>query len=122
MKKQETKEAGKTPANTAKKTTEANTEGRGRRVEVIGEVVSNKMQKTISVQIVRLMRHKKYGKFISSSSVFKAHDEKNVAKIGDTVLLYHSRPLSKTKRWVLAEVLKSKLSAPEVNMDGGVKV
>ena len=101
-----------------KKATGGTTPGRGRRVEVTGEVVSNKMQKTISVQVVRLMRHKKYGKFISSSSVFKAHDEKNVAKIGDTVLLYHSRPLSKTKRWVLAEVLKSKVSAPELNESG----
>ncbi len=91
---------------------------RGRRVEVIGEVVSNKMQKTISVQIFRLVRHKKYGKFIRRSSVFKAHDEKNTAKIGDTVLLYHARPLSKTKRWVLAEVLKTKADAPEINTDG----
>ena len=112
-----TKTAGKAPVKSA----EAQASDRGRRVEVIGEVVSNKMQKTISVQIVRLQRHKKYGKFISSSSVFKAHDEKNVAKIGDTVLLYHSRPLSKTKRWVLAEVLKSKVSAPELGADVGVQ-
>jgi small subunit ribosomal protein S17 len=80
---------------------------RGRRVEVVGQVVSNKMAKTISVQIFRLVRHKKYGKFMRRSSVFKAHDEKNVAKIGDTVRLYHTRPLSKTKRWMLAEVLQS---------------
>jgi small subunit ribosomal protein S17 len=79
---------------------------RGRRIEVVGEVVSNKMDKTISVQIYRLVRHKKYGKFIRRSSVFKAHDEKNVAKMGDTVRIVHTRPLSKTKRWMLAEVVK----------------
>jgi small subunit ribosomal protein S17 len=79
---------------------------RGRRVEVVGEVVSDKMDKTIAVQIFRLIRHKKYGKFIRRSSVFKAHDEKNVAKVGDTVRLFHSKPLSKTKRWILAEVVQ----------------
>ncbi len=118
MKKQEAKATGQNTGKATGKTTEST---RGRRVEVIGEVVSNKMQKTISVQIVRLMRHKKYGKFISHSSVFKAHDEKNVAKIGDTVLLVHSRPLSKTKRWILAEVLKSKMNAPEIGADLGAQ-
>lgn len=92
---------------------------RGRRVEVVGEVISTKMQKTISVQIFRLVKHKKYGKFIRRSSVFKAHDEKSLAKVGDKVLLYHSRPLSKTKRWVLAEVLETSNSAPEVSVEAG---
>ena len=90
--------------------TETKAAVRGRRVEVIGEVVSNKMEKTISVLIYRLVRHKKYGKFIRKSSVFKAHDEQKVAKVGDTVRLYHSRPLSKTKRWILAEVLQASKS------------
>lgn len=80
---------------------------RGRRIEVVGEVISDKMDKTISVLIYRLIRHKKYGKFMRRTSVFKAHDEKNVAKIGDTVRIYQTRPLSKTKRWALAEVLKA---------------
>ena len=80
---------------------------RGRRIEVVGEVISNKMDKTISVLIYRLVRHKKYGKFMRRTSVFKAHDEKNLAKIGDTVRLFHTRPLSKTKRWALAEVLQA---------------
>lgn len=87
---------------------------RGRRIEVVGEVVSDKMNKTIAVQIYRLVRHKKYGKFMRRSSVFKAHDENNVAKMGDTVRIYHSRPLSKTKRWVLAEVLKAAKRTDEV--------
>jgi len=84
---------------------------RGRRVEVIGEVISDKMDKTISVLIYRLVRHKKYGKFIRRTSVFKAHDEKNVAKAGDTVRIYQTRPLSKTKRWALAEVVKTSKTA-----------
>jgi small subunit ribosomal protein S17 len=91
--------------------TAQNTEQRGRRVEVVGEVISNKMNKTISVLIYRLVRHKKYGKFMRRTSVFKAHDEKNVAKIGDTVRIVHTRPLSKTKRWALAEVVKSSKTA-----------
>ena len=81
--------------------------GRGRPIEVIGEVISDKMSKTISVLIYRVVRHKKYGKFIRRTSVFKAHDEKNTAKIGDTVRIEHCRPLSKTKRWQLKEILKT---------------
>ena len=91
------------------------TSSRGRQIEVVGEVVSNKMQKTITVQIYRLIRHKKYGKFMRRSSVFKAHDEKNVAKIGDIVRIVHTRPLSKTKRWALKEVVQHGRGAEEVN-------
>jgi small subunit ribosomal protein S17 len=80
---------------------------RGRRIEVTGEVVSNKMDKTISVLIYRLVRHKKYGKYLRRTSVFKAHDEKNVAKIGDVVKIHETRPLSKTKRWALSEVVEA---------------
>jgi small subunit ribosomal protein S17 len=89
---------------------------RGRRVEVIGEVVSDKMNKTIAVLTYRLVRHKKYGKFMRRTSVFKAHDEKNVAKTGDTVRIYQTRPLSKTKRWALAEVLKTGNRAEAVSV------
>jgi small subunit ribosomal protein S17 len=80
---------------------------RGRRVEVVGEVVSNKMEKTISVLIYRMIRHAKYGKYMKRTSVFKAHDEKNVAKIGDIVRIHETRPLSKTKRWSLVEVVEA---------------
>ena len=83
----------------------AETNNRGRLNEVVGEVTSDKMDKTISVKIYRLVKHKKYGKYIRRSSVFKAHDEKNVAKIGDRVRIHESRALSKTKRWTLSEVL-----------------
>lgn len=80
---------------------------RGRRVELQGEVVANKMQKTISVLVYRMIRHAKYGKFIKKSSIIKAHDEKQTSKVGDTVRIYETRPLSKTKRWALAEVINN---------------
>ncbi len=78
---------------------------RGRRVEVQGEVVANKMQKTISVLVYRTIKHEKYGKYVKKSSVIKAHDEKQEAKIGDTVIIFETRPLSKTKRWSLSNVV-----------------
>ena len=71
-----------------------------------GIVTSNKMNKTIAVQIFRLIRHPKYGKFIKRSSVFKAHDEKNEARVGDRVKLVETRPLSKTKRWKLVQIVE----------------
>lgn len=83
------------------------TVSRGRKIEVTGEVVSNKMDKTIAVLIYRMIRHKKYGKFVKKTSVFKAHDEKNEAKIGDIVKIRETRPLSKTKRWALAEIVEA---------------
>lgn len=79
---------------------------RGRKIEYVGEVVSDKMQKTIGVQIFRTFRHVKYGKYMKRSSVLKAHDENNVAKIGDMVRIRESRPLSKTKRFSLVEVIQ----------------
>ena len=80
---------------------------RGRLNVVKGRVVSDKGDKTISVLIYRLMKHPKYRKYIRKKSVFKAHDEKNTAKTGDIVNIHETRPLSKTKRWKLLEVLES---------------
>lgn len=79
---------------------------KSKRMELVGEVVSDKMTKTISVLVTRLVRHDKYGKFIKKSSVFKAHDENEECAIGDKVLIRESRPLSKTKRWVFVEKIK----------------
>lgn len=70
-----------------------------------GVVVSDKMQKTIVVRVERLTRHPLYKKIIRRFKKFKAHDEKNSAKTGDTVKIIESRPLSKDKRWRLLEVL-----------------
>ena len=80
---------------------------RGRRIEVVGEVISDKMDKTIYVLIYRMVRHAKYGKYMKRTSVFKAHDEKNEAKIGDIVRIHETRPLSKTKRFALVEVVEA---------------
>lgn len=89
------------------KTQEQAETNRGRRIEVTGEVISNKMTKTISVLVTRMVKHDKYGKYMKKSSVFKAHDEKNVAKIGDVVRIHETRPLSKTKRWALTAVVET---------------
>lgn len=88
----------------ATQTTQTNT--RGRRKEEVGVVTSSGMNKTISVLIYRVVQHPKYKKFVKKTSVFKAHDEQNQAKEGDKVRIYETRPLSKTKRWMLAEVLE----------------
>ena len=79
---------------------------RGRRNERTGKVISDKMDKTVSVEVFRLVKDKQYGKYIRKSGVFKAHDEKNEAKEGDKVRIYETSPISKTKRWMLAEIVK----------------
>lgn len=91
---------------------------RGRKNEVIGRVVSDKMNKTISVEIPRRVRHKRYGKIMRKTSVFKAHDEKNDAKMGDRVLIRATRPLSKTKRWELVKVLEKASMADSIEIVG----
>lgn len=73
--------------------------------ERIGIVLSDKMQKTIVVQVQRVTRHPGYGKVIQKYKKFKVHDEKNTAKIGDRVRIVETRPLSKDKRWRLVEIL-----------------
>ena len=72
----------------------------------MGIVVSDKMSKTIVVQVERRVPHPLYGKIIRKRKKFYAHDENNSAKVGDYVLIRETRPLSKTKRWELIEVLK----------------
>ncbi len=72
-----------------------------------GKVVSNKMDKTITVLIERRVKHPVYGKYITRSSKIHAHDENNECGIGDTVKVIESRPLSKTKTWKLQEVVES---------------
>jgi small subunit ribosomal protein S17 len=72
----------------------------------VGEVVSNKMDKTIVVRTVTRVPHPKFGKITKHVAKFHAHDENNEAKIGDRVSIMETRPLSRTKRWRLLEVLK----------------
>lgn len=88
----------------------------GRQQEVTGEVISDKMNKTISVQVFRRVRHEKYGKYLKKTSVYKAHDEKNEAKTGDKVRIQMTRPLSKTKRWRLMEVVEKAITTAEANV------
>ena len=72
----------------------------------VGVVSSNKMEKSITVQVERRLRHPIYGKFVKKTKKFMAHDEKNECNIGDTVKITESRPLSAKKRWRLVEVIE----------------
>ena len=74
----------------------------GRRV-LTGTVVSDKMDKTIAVEITRRVKHARYHKYINRRNVYKAHDEANECATGDTVVIEESRPLSRTKRWTVIE-------------------
>lgn len=78
---------------------------RGHRKVRIGQVVSDKMQKTIVVRVVRKARHPLYERVIQRSNTFKVHDETNSAKVGDWVKFMETRPLSKDKRWRLVEIV-----------------
>ena len=85
--------------------TGANAAVQGKRKTKVGRVVSDRMDKTIVVSVERLARHRLYKRVIRLSTKFKAHDEENEARIGDTVLIEESRPLSATKRWRLVSVV-----------------
>ena len=86
--------------------TEATTISRNLRKTKIGVVTSNKMDKSISVKVERKVKHPLYGKFVKKSTKFHAHDDKNECSIGDTVKIMETRPISKTKRWRLVEVIE----------------
>ena len=77
------------------------------RRRMVGLVVSNKMDKTVVVRVVRTKRHRLYGKVIRVTKRYKAHDENNTCGTGDKVCIVESRPLSKEKRWVVEEIIES---------------
>ncbi len=79
---------------------------RNARKSIVGVVVSDKMDKTITVSIERRKKHPKYGKFVKATSKFSAHDEKNECTINDVVKIMETRPLSKNKRWRLVEIIE----------------
>jgi small subunit ribosomal protein S17 len=81
-------------------------EERNLRKERSGKVVSNKMDKSITVLVESKMKHPIYGKFVNKSTKFMAHDEKNECNIGDTVRIQETRPLSKNKNWCLVEIIE----------------
>jgi len=97
----------------------------GKRKTKVGRVVSDRMDKTIVVSVERLARHRLYKRVIRLSTKFKAHDEANEARIGDTVLIEESRPLSATKRWRLVSIvtrggdqgLPGEVVAPEIGQE-----
>lgn len=87
-----------------------------RRRMIVGTVVSDKMQKTIVVSVESRIRHRRYQKYLTKSTRYKAHDERNEAKVGDLVRLVESRPLSREKRWVLQSIIRRAGQAPEINV------
>ena len=94
----------------------AETQAAGKRKEVVGEVVSNRMQKTIVVEVIRRKAHPLYIRVISKSRKFYAHDEKNEAHVGDVVRLEETRPLSKLKRWRLKTIIRKTALVPETTV------
>ncbi len=84
----------------------AQVEARSRRKTRVGEVVSDKMDKTVVVAVTRLVRHALYGRFVKKTSKFKVHDENNECQTGDVVKIMETRPISKDKRWRLVEVTR----------------
>ncbi len=82
---------------------------RGMKRQVIGTIVSNKMDKTVVVQVERLVKHPLYKKYIRRRNKFVAHDNDNACNIGDKVLITESRPLSKTKRWRVSKIVEKAL-------------
>jgi small subunit ribosomal protein S17 len=89
----------------AEMTNEQQTEARNARKSRTGLVVSDKMEKTVVVAIERRVPHPVYGKMVTRTKRLKAHDEENSAKVGDTVRIVETRPLSKDKRWRLVEIV-----------------
>ncbi len=90
------------------------------RKERVGVVLSDKMNKTIVVQIKRKALHPNYGKVIEKAGKFKVHDEKNEAKVGDRVRIAETRPLSKEKRWRLVEILGREAGKSSKDLKEGI--
>ena len=102
--------------NTQKPTADEASNGR----IVTGVVTRDKMAKTRRVEVQRLVRHPKYGKFIKQRTVCYVHDEKNETFLGDTVEIQESRPLSKMKRWTLIRIVTKAPSRTVANLEGAV--
>ena len=85
-----------------------------RRASKVGVVVSDKADKTVVVRVDRIVRHKMYKRYVRKAATFMAHDEDNQAKVGDTVEIVESRPLSARKRWRLRKIVKRGVGTVEV--------
>ena len=79
---------------------------RGMKRQLVGTVVSDKMDKTVTVMVERLVKHRLYKKYIKRQNKFSVHDENNACQVGDKVLITESRPLSRMKRWRVSEIVK----------------
>ena len=86
-----------------------------KRKKLVGVVVKDKMDKTVVVEVERMLKHPKYHKYLRTKTTCKAHDEENKAKVGDKVLIVESRPLSKDKRWVVKEIIVKEEAVPEAS-------
>ena len=96
-------------------------QAKGHRKEVVGEVVSNKMHKTIVVKVTRKKAHPFYGRVVARNKKFYAHDEKNQAHVGDVVRIEETRPLSKLKRWQLKDIVRKTTLLPEAVTEPATK-
>ena len=89
----------------------------GRRKEIVGEVVSSRMHKTIVVKVTRKKAHPFYKRVVVRNKKFYAHDETNQARVGDVVRLEETRPLSKLKRWKLKDIVRKTALVPEIALE-----
>jgi small subunit ribosomal protein S17 len=97
---------------------------RHRRATLVGVVVSDKMNKTVAVEVRRLARDARFGKYMRRRKKYFAHDENNMAKVGDTVIIRETRPLSRLKRWTLVKVLRhgvTPIAETQAAMEGEVR-
>ncbi len=85
------------------------------RKKMMGIVVKDKMDKTVVVEVERVLKHSRYHKYLRTKKTCKAHDEENKAKVGDKVLIMETRPLSKDKRWVVKEIITKQEVVPEAS-------
>lgn len=90
------------------------TEREHKRKTKVGVVVSNKMEKTVTVQVERLVMHAEFKKYYKRRNKFKAHDEKNQCQVGDEVEIIETRPLSRTKRWGVQRIIKKAIQAEDI--------
>src|SRR6476659_7958239 len=98
-------------------------ENRGKRRIAVGVVTSDKMNKTRRVEIPRMVKHVRYGKYIKRRTICKVHDEKNESHMGDTVEIMETRPLSKTKNWRLLRIVtKGPTAAPTAAQAGATEL
>ena len=104
-------------AATKKSATPPSDQVQGRRKQVVGEVIANRMQKTIVVKVTRKKAHPFYGRVVARNKKFYAHDEKNEAHVGDVVRIEETRPLSKLKRWKLKDIVRKTTLVPEIVLE-----